>query len=111
MWIVRSARARAPPTTRRSWSTSTCDLGPGAKGKLDLPKRRIASVVAPRAKNVRLSRMGVSFFDKWRKAASAPSALSARSALSAASVVTDPEGVAELLSECELLRVQAADAG
>jgi Family of unknown function (DUF6278) len=46
--------------------------------------------------------MGVSFFDKWRKAASAPSATS---------VVTDPEGVAELLSECELLRVQAADAG
>ncbi|MBV9026236.1 MAG: hypothetical protein JO362_21155 [Streptomycetaceae bacterium] len=46
--------------------------------------------------------MGVSFFDKWRKAPAAPSATS---------VATDPQGVAELLSECELLRVQAADAG
>jgi hypothetical protein len=49
--------------------------------------------------------MGVSFFDKWRKAPSAPSAPSATS------VVTDPEGVAELLSECELLRAHASDAG
>src|SRR2546421_2487399 len=49
--------------------------------------------------------MGVSFFDKWRKAPSAPSVVSA------ASLGDDPEGVAELLSECELLRAQASEAG
>ncbi|MCQ4084652.1 DUF6278 family protein [Streptomyces sp. RB6PN25] len=53
--------------------------------------------------------MAVSFFDKWRRGPSAPSGPSAGQASSAGD--DDAEGVAELLSECELLRAQAVDAG
>lgn len=50
--------------------------------------------------------MNMSFLDKWlkRPAADRPVPLSE-------SVRADPDGVAELLSECELLRAQAAQEG
>ncbi len=50
--------------------------------------------------------MGISFVDKWLKRNDA-----ARGAAVPASLADDPEGIAELLSECELLRSQAAAAG
>ncbi|MFF4604873.1 DUF6278 family protein [Streptomyces sp. NPDC001339] len=50
--------------------------------------------------------MNLSFLDKWRKRSDVR-----RSVPLAESVRADPGSVAELLSECELLRVQAASAG
>ncbi|WP_432141156.1 DUF6278 family protein [Streptomyces sp. bgisy084] len=50
--------------------------------------------------------MNMSFLDKWRKRQQAH-----RSVPLAESVRADPESVVELLSECELLRAQAATAG
>jgi hypothetical protein len=50
--------------------------------------------------------MNIPFLDNWRKRHSAAEGVSL-----ADSVQDDPEGVAELLSECELLRSQAAAAG
>ncbi|MFJ9419635.1 DUF6278 family protein [Streptomyces sp. NPDC101227] len=50
--------------------------------------------------------MNMSFLDKWRKR-SHP----VRSVPLAESVSADPESVVELLSECELLRAQAAAEG
>ncbi|MFC8124885.1 DUF6278 family protein [Streptomyces sp. NPDC057302] len=49
--------------------------------------------------------MNISFFGKWRKQAAD------RSPGLASAFDADPAGVAELLSECELLRSQAATAG
>ncbi|MGP4115348.1 DUF6278 family protein [Streptomyces sp. 4N509B] len=45
--------------------------------------------------------MDIPFLDRWRK----------RPATDAGGVWTDPEGVGELLAECELLRVRAASEG
>ncbi|SCK24182.1 hypothetical protein YWIDRAFT_05210 [Streptomyces sp. SceaMP-e96] len=53
-----------------------------------------------------LHTMNMSFLDKWRKRHQAH-----RSVPLAESVRADPESVVELLSECELLRAQAATAG
>lgn len=50
--------------------------------------------------------MNMSFLDKWRKRQQVH-----RSVPLAESVRADPESVVELLSECELLRDQAATAG
>ncbi|MFJ9408039.1 DUF6278 family protein [Streptomyces sp. NPDC101393] len=50
--------------------------------------------------------MNMSFLDKWRKSRNAH-----RSVPLAESVRADPGSVIELLSECELLRAQAAAAG
>lgn len=50
--------------------------------------------------------MNIPFLDNWRRRHGA-----ARGVSLAASVQDDPEGVAELFSECELLRSQAAAAG
>ncbi|MFE6158669.1 DUF6278 family protein [Streptomyces sp. NPDC056486] len=50
--------------------------------------------------------MNISFFGRWRRQQSAEPGSGLASAFDA-----DPEGVAELLAECELLRSQAADAG
>ncbi|MFG2142268.1 DUF6278 family protein [Streptomyces sp. NPDC048650] len=50
--------------------------------------------------------MNMSFLDKWRKRAQAD-----RSVPLAESVSADPDSVIELLSECELLRAQAAAEG
>ncbi|ATL31706.1 hypothetical protein KY5_6688 [Streptomyces formicae] len=51
--------------------------------------------------------MNIPFLDKWRKRHSAAE----RAEGLAAAFDEDPEGVAELLSECELLRSQAGAAG
>jgi uncharacterized protein DUF6278 len=50
--------------------------------------------------------MNIPFLDNWRKRHE-----EARSASLADAVSSDPEGAAQLLSECELLRNQAEDAG
>jgi len=50
--------------------------------------------------------MNIPFLDKWRKRYSAE-----RDRGLAAAFENDPEGVAELLSECELLRSHASAAG
>lgn len=50
--------------------------------------------------------MNISFLDNWRKRHGR-----ARDVAMATSISGDPEGVAQLLSECELLRGQAAQAG
>ncbi|MGC5341513.1 DUF6278 family protein [Streptomyces sp. DT24] len=50
--------------------------------------------------------MHIPFLDNWRKRHDGT-----RGAALAAAVEADPEGVVELLSECELLRVRAAQRG
>ncbi|MFJ9055582.1 DUF6278 family protein [Streptomyces sp. NPDC102409] len=50
--------------------------------------------------------MNLSFLDNWRKRVGGT-----REAALAAAVETDPEGVAELFAECELLRARAAQCG
>ncbi|MEC4018197.1 DUF6278 family protein [Streptomyces sp. H27-D2] len=50
--------------------------------------------------------MNIPFLDNWRKRRDAQSGAALISA-----VEEDPEGVAELLAECDLLRAQAASAG
>ncbi|MER7818577.1 DUF6278 family protein [Streptomyces sp. NPDC096153] len=50
--------------------------------------------------------MNIPFLDNWRKRHG-----SARSQSSASTVGGDPEGVAELLSECELLRARVGQHG
>ncbi|OEU91660.1 hypothetical protein DB35_09010 [Streptomyces abyssalis] len=50
--------------------------------------------------------MNIPFLDNWRKRHE-----EAQSASLADAVSSDPEGAAQLLSECELLRNQAEDAG
>ncbi|MFE7116835.1 DUF6278 family protein [Streptomyces sp. NPDC057654] len=50
--------------------------------------------------------MNIPFLDNWRKRHGPGSAMTPAEALD-----MDPEGVAELLSECELLRAQAESAG
>ncbi|WP_030667571.1 DUF6278 family protein [Streptomyces sp. NRRL B-1347] len=50
--------------------------------------------------------MNIPFLDKWRKRHAGGPGLKLAAAFEA-----DPEGVAELFSECELLRSQAARAG
>ncbi|WP_431041544.1 DUF6278 family protein [Streptomyces sp. P1-3] len=50
--------------------------------------------------------MNISFLGNWRKRHSA-----ARGTALAVAQESDPEGVAQLLSECELLRARAASAG
>lgn len=50
--------------------------------------------------------MGISFVDKWMKQYGAPHGVAVP-----ATLADDPEGIADVLSECELLRAQAAAAG
>ncbi|QWQ40329.1 hypothetical protein KME66_04395 [Streptomyces sp. YPW6] len=50
--------------------------------------------------------MNIPFLDNWRKRQGGTP-----SATLAAAVETDPDGVAELLAECELLRVRAGQQG
>lgn len=50
--------------------------------------------------------MNISFLDNWRKRMGGT-----REAALAAAVEADPEGVAELFAECELLRARAAQCG
>ncbi|MGA4838774.1 DUF6278 family protein [Streptomyces sp. G45] len=50
--------------------------------------------------------MNIPFLDRWRKRQSGEPGLRLAAAFEA-----DPDGVAELLSECELLRAQAEGAG
>ena len=50
--------------------------------------------------------MNIPFLDNWRKRHGGT-----RAAALAAAVETDPDGVAELFAECELLRSQAAQCG
>lgn len=54
----------------------------------------------------RLMPMDISFLDRWRKRYG-----EVRGAAVPESLAEDPEGVAELLSECELLRARAEAAG
>lgn len=58
--------------------------------------------------------MNLSFLDKWRKhpqAGRPGTGLRAGDGAGGDSAAGDPDSIAELLSECELLRVQAAAAG
>ncbi len=50
--------------------------------------------------------MNIPFLDNWRKCQGGT-----QSGTLAAAVETDPDGVAELLAECELLRVRAGQQG
>ncbi|MFC8228317.1 DUF6278 family protein [Streptomyces sp. NPDC057287] len=50
--------------------------------------------------------MNIPFLDNWRKRTGGT-----REAALAAAVETDPDGVAELFAECELLRARAAQCG
>ncbi len=50
--------------------------------------------------------MNIPFLDNWRKRQGGT-----QSGTLAAAVETDPDGVAELLAECELLRVRAGQQG
>ncbi|MET9291379.1 DUF6278 family protein [Streptomyces sp. NPDC003077] len=55
--------------------------------------------------------MNVPFLDKWRLDKWRRRASPDRAPALAVAAHTDPAGVTDLLSECELLRTQAADAG
>lgn len=50
--------------------------------------------------------MNISFLDNWRKRVDV-----SRKATLAAAIAADPDGVAELFAECELLRARAGQRG